>query len=156
MSSQLTFYAKFLEYIGGGIINLKSDTLKLALVTSDYTPNVGHDVLADVLASPSPEVVAVASPSNGYTQGGKALTGVTFAASDSPKQSVLDADDLTWTALTATFRYGILYANVTVGSVVNPLIAYILFDTTPANIVVNGVDYIVQWDASGILKVSEA
>jgi hypothetical protein len=71
---------------------------------------------------------------------------------------VFDAADLSWTALTATFRYGILYAEKSVGSpaVVNPLIGYILFDTTPANIVVSGVDWLCQWNASGIFDLAPA
>jgi hypothetical protein len=157
MPSELKFYNKFMEYVGG-IIDLKTDPIKLMLVTSAYTFNAAHDVLADIQTSPDPEVVAIASPSNGYTAGGKLLTGQTYEAIDSPAQSKFDANDLTFSALTATFRHGILYAAKTIGSpaIVNPLIAYILFDITPADIVVNGVDYIVQWNASGIFILSEA
>jgi len=158
MGSALYLYNSLLKYLGDGTINLETDTIKLALVTSDYVPDLTHDVLADVLASPSPEVVAVASPNNGYTAGGKALASQTFTLADSPAKSTFDAANLTWTALTATFRYGILYAEKTVGSpsVVNPLIAYILFDDSPADIVVSGVDWLVQWDAAGIFDAAKA
>jgi hypothetical protein len=158
MGSSFNFYNKFTEFLGSGIIDLKTDTIKLMLVTSAYTPSPAHDILADVQTSPDPEVVAIASPDNGYDAGGKALSGQTYLSSDSPAQSVFDADDLTWTALTATFRYGILYAEKTIGSpaIVNPLIGYILFDTTPADKEFVGTDFIVIWNAAGVFTIAEA
>ncbi len=151
MSSEFTLYSSFRKYAMDGTIDLDTDTIKLMLVTSVYTPSVSHAVLAEVNSSPDPEVVAVASPSNGYTTGGKALTGKTVTKTDSPSQGKFDADDLVFTALTATFRYGILYAAKTVGGIVNPLIGYILFDNTPADIVISGVDWTAQWSSSGII-----
>jgi hypothetical protein len=153
MPSSLTLYSQARKYAIDGTIDLLNDTIKLALVTSDYTPNVGHDVLADVMSSPDPEVVAVASPDNGYHEGGETLTGKTFTVTDSPSAGKFDADDVTWAALTATFRYGILYAEKTIGSpsIVNPLIGYILFDTTPADVVISGVNFTAQWSANGII-----
>lgn len=151
MASSFTLYGSFRKYTLDGTIDLDTDTIKLMLVTSDYTPDLAHTVLADINASPDPEVVAVASPSNGYTQGGKALTGQ--AVTNSNTAGKFDADDLTFTALTATFRYGILYAEKSIGSpaIVNPLIGYILFNTTPADVVVSGVDWLCQWSANGII-----
>lgn len=156
MPSSLTLYNKFKKYEQDGTIDLLTDTIKVALVTSAYTPDVTHDVLADVLSSPSPEVVPVASPDNGYDAGGAALAGKTSTDTDSPSVATFDADDLTWAALTATFRYGIVYAEKSVGSpaIVNPLIGYILFNTAPADIVMAGVDFTIQWNASGILTQS--
>ena len=150
MPSSITVYNNFKRF---GHEDLEDNEVKLLLVTSAYTPSALHDILADVLSSPSPEVVAIASPDNGYTQGGEVLTSKTITLSDSPAQSVFDAANLTWAALTATFRYGILYINATIGGFVNPLIAYILFDITPADIVVNGIDWTVQWNPSGILQI---
>jgi hypothetical protein len=151
MASSITLYNNFKRFSAE---DLEDNAVKLLLVTSAYAPSALHDILADVLSSPSPEVVAVASPDNGYTQGGEALASKTITLSDSPSQVVFDAANVTWAALTATFRYGILYMNATVHGFVDPLIAYIIFDTTPADIVVAGVDWTVQWSASGIIKTS--
>lgn len=155
MATTFTLYNSFLKYIANGTIDLDTNTIKVALVTSAYTPALTHDVLADVLSSPSPEVVAVASPSNGYTSGGASLSGATVTLSDSPTLSKFDADDLTWTNLTATFRYGIVYASGTLNGVLNPLIGYILFNDLPADISVGGVNYTIQWSASGIITVGK-
>jgi hypothetical protein len=151
MASSLTLYNKFKAYKNDGTICLVTDTIKLMLVTSDYTPDETHDVLADIQTSPDPEVVAIASPSNGYTAGGKTLTDQTITFTDTPSQAKFDAENITWTALTATFRYGILYASGTLNGVTDPLIGYITFDTTPADIVISGLDYTVQWSANGII-----
>lgn len=152
MASELTFYSKFKEHILNG--EFDPSVLKLALVTSDYTPDVAHEVLADVFASPSPEVAAIASPSNGYTAGGEAITGVVVTSTTSPNQSKFDADDVIWSALTATFRYGIMYMEGTIGAATDPLVAYILFDTTPADVVVSGIDYTVIWSANGVFTLA--
>lgn len=151
MASSFTLYSSFRKYAMDGTIDLDTDEIYLMLVTSAYTFDAAHTVLADVNASPDPEVVAVASPSNGYETGGKILTGqaVTYNAS----AGKFDANDVLFSALTATFRRGILYAKKTISSpsIVNPLIGCILYDTTPADIVVSGIDWTNQWNSNGII-----
>lgn len=156
MPSELTLYNSFRKYVMDGTIKLSEDTLKLMLVTSNYEPSATHDVLADVQASPDPEVVSIASPDNGYVSGGAEITGATITSTDSPAQAVFDADDVTWIALTATFRYGILYAEKSVGSpaIVNPLIGYITFDNSPGDVSVSGVDFVVQWNPAGLVVIA--
>lgn len=151
MAAEFTLYSAYHQYNLDGTIDLMADTIKMLLVTSDYTPEVTHEVLGDVLTSPSPEVEAVASPDNGYTQGGEELTGKVVTKTDSPAAGTFDADDLTWSALTATFRYGILYAEKTVDEIVDPLIGYVLFDSTPGDVTVSGVDWVCRWSSNGII-----
>jgi hypothetical protein len=153
MATTLTFYNKFKKYIADGTIDLDTNTIKVALVTSAYTPDPAHDVLADVLASPSPEVVPIASPDNGYDAGGAALTGQAVTHTDSPSQAVFDADNLTWSLLTATFRYGIIYASGTLNGILNPLIGYLLFNDAPADISIAGINFTIQWNAGGIITI---
>ena len=158
MASELIIYPSAIKYMGNGVINLESDTFKLMLLTSAYTPNLAHTILADVQASPDPEVVAVASPDNGYHAGGETLTGVTWTNTVSPAQAMFDALDVLWTLLDATFRYGLIYALKSTGSpaIVNPLLAYILFNTTPADVVVAGVNYEVRYTSSGIFTAAQS
>ena len=131
-----------------GVINLYSDTIKLALVKSTYTPDLdAHTVWADVSAN---EVAT----GDGYTTGGAEVTGKTLTRAAAI--TTFDAADVTWTALTKTFRYGVLYVAGTKtdpqggADIVNPLIGIVLFDDSPADITVSGVDYTAQWSSLGI------
>ena len=89
---------------------------------------------------------------DGYTTGGEVVTGldVTYLGDE----CTWDATDVPWTALIKTFRFAYLYADKTVGAIVNPLIGYVLLDTTPADIVLNNVDFILSFNASGILVLN--
>lgn len=239
MASSLSFYNSF--YATLQKVDIESATVRLALLTSDYTYDATHDTYADVLAESTPEqqilylggatggtfilsdgvtstgaiaydasaatiqteleavygagqvivtagsdftiafdttvgasslqgnfasltgatspaltedqaFVSVELPNgDGYTVGGEALASLAVTAISGPAGKT-DADDLTWTALTATFRGGLLYIDGEVDGVTDPLIAYILFDTAPADIVVSGVDWTVQWSANGIFR----
>jgi hypothetical protein len=133
-----------------GVINLATDTIRLALVASTYTPDLDVDtVWADVSAN---EVAT----GDGYTTGGTALTGQTLTRAS--WLTTFDANDVTFTALTKTFRYGVLYIDGTKtdpgggADIVNPLFAYILFDDTPDDVTVAGVDYVVNWSSLGIAQ----
>lgn len=156
MATTFSLYNSFLQYAQDGTVNLQDDDIKLCLVTSSYTFAATHDCLADVLGSPSCEVEAVASPDNGYTTGGETLGSKTFTLTDSPAGSAFDAADVEWTALTATFRYGILYADVARNGVTDPLIGCILYDDSPADVDLTGVNFKTIWAATGILTVAEA
>jgi hypothetical protein len=147
MAASFTLYSSFRKYIMNGTIDLDTNTIKLMLVTSSYTPSVAHDVLADVTASPSPEL----GSGDGYTTGGAEVTGKSVTNTDSPSQGIFDATDTEWASLTKTFRYGILYAVGTLNGIVDPLIGYILFDTTPADVVLDGSKFTVQWNTGGII-----
>lgn len=87
---------------------------------------------------------------NGYTTGGATLanSAVTYTG----KTTKWDADDLTWAALTKTLRLAWIYASKTVDTIVNPLIGYVLLDTTPADVSVSGVDFSINWNANGIIN----
>lgn len=124
-----------METAGDGGIDLDTDTLKVALVTSSYTPSLAHTAWAEVSAN---EVATGA----GYTTGGVSL------ASPAATNSNIDYADIVWTALTKTFRYAVCYCSKTVGGITNPLVFYILLDTTPADIISNGSNYTIVWNAT--------
>lgn len=193
-----------------GVIDLKRDTIKLALVASTYVPSLnlhtvwkvttawqastayslgdrvvpstaaGYHYLCTTAGTSHADteptwdtteggttsdgtvtwttIVDVGyhevASGDGYTTGGTALASQTLTRSS--WETTFDAADVTFAALTKTFRYGILYINDTKtdpeggSDIVNPLYAYILFDDTPADIVVSGTDYTVQWSSNGI------
>jgi hypothetical protein len=146
MAVTIQKYTSYNQYVHSGEINL-NDTGKimLALVTSEYVFSAAHTIFdngADDSTDPSHCEVANGT---GYTTNGAVL------ASLSVNGVRFDAADVTWSALTKTFRGAVLYHRATYKTIVNPLIGYILFDDTPADTVYAGADFVVQWDASGII-----
>lgn len=135
MASTITAYDKLWKLLLTGGIDLDTDTLKLALVTSSYTPSTAHDEWADVSAN---EV----ANGNGYTTGGVTL------ANPVATDSNIDFDDATWTSLTKTFRYAVCYKSGSGGGLTNPLLFYILLDSTPADIVSSGSNYTIAWNGT--------
>jgi hypothetical protein len=139
-------FNSFRKYVADGTLDLDSDNLKLALLTSGYSINTGHTVFTDVSAN---EV----SNGNGYTTGGILLANKVMSYTGATGK--LTADNPVWSALTKTFRWALLYANKTVGPIVDPLVLAVLLDNTPADIVVSGADYSIQWhNTNGILTVT--
>ena len=147
MAASFTLYSSARQFILDGTIDLLVDTLKVMLVTSSYTPDLAHDEIADITSSPTNEV----SSGSGYTTGGETLTGKTITHTDSPSVGTFDAENVVWTSLTKVFRYGVLYASKSISPYVNPLIGYILFDATPADIDLTASNFTIQWNASGII-----
>jgi hypothetical protein len=145
MSSSFTLYNSAREYLADGTILWETDTLKLALVSSSYTFSATHSQFSSASAN------EVANGS-GYTTGGATLSTPTITRSTAVVK--YDAADVTFSALTKTFRAGVLYANVTRNGVTNPVIAYLLFDDTPADVSSAGTDYTVQWNANGIIQLT--
>lgn len=124
-----------------GTFNLLSDTLKVVLVTSGYTPNIDtHTKYSDI----TNEVVGV-----GYTTSGITLTGVTVSDDLAGDKAVLDANDVTWSSSTITATAAIIYKADSTPAL-SPLIGYIDFGDSKSSS--NG-DFIIQWNASGILTL---
>jgi hypothetical protein len=142
MATTLEVFNSFRQYIADGTIDLDANNLYLALATSSYTKNLAHTIWSDI------STYEVANGS-GYTTDGANLgtNDVTYSGTT----ATFDAADITFASITKTFRFGVLYVNATVNSIVKPLIGIILFDNTPADVTVSGVDFTITWNASGIL-----
>lgn len=143
MASESALYHHVVELLGAGNLPWGTDTLKLALLSSAYVFDAEHTAFAQASAA---EITGT-----GYTAGGFALSGL--ARSRTAGVALLSADTLTLTGLTATFRSGVVYADATRGGVVKPLIKYLLFDASPADIVLTGTAYPVQW-AGGLVRLA--
>jgi len=148
MAASITFYNNWREAIGRAIDLSSPPTVNVTLHTSTYTPDAeAHVVLADLTNQ--------LSTANGYTSGGQALSSVTWTQSTTV--AIFDAADTVWTASggSITARYAILRAVGTFNSQVDPLIAYILLDTTPADVTAtDGNTFTLQWHANGIFRVT--
>ena len=89
------------------------DTIKCALLTDAYIPDLGHATYADI----EPYEMAEAT---GYVAGGQALT-LTMAVDGQLSVS----SNPTWAPLTGSLRYAVFYADVTRNHIPKPLIGYI-------------------------------
>lgn len=134
-------YNSFKRDIANGGIDLDTDTIKCALVTSSYTPDQdAHDNFDDVTNEVS---------GTGYTAGGATLASVTMTADNTGNKGVFDAADVSWATSTITARAAVLYKSTGTAST-SKLIAYIDFGS---NIVSTGGTFTITWNASGILTL---
>lgn len=81
----------------GGVIDLDTDVIKIALYTSAATLGA-----ATTAYTTSDEVIGV-----GYTAGGNTLTGATISTSGTT--AYVDFNDTTWTTATITARGALIY-----------------------------------------------
>ncbi|MFI8229424.1 hypothetical protein ACIGDI_11375 [Streptomyces sp. NPDC085900] len=148
------WYGPALQKLMTKQMDLISDTIKVALVKSTYTPNQNtHDEWADVSAN---EVTGT-----GYAAGGIALASKTITYNTTNKYWTFDAADSTWTNTNVLFRYAVIYDDTATGK---PLLGYVDFGTAQT---VSNQDLTIQWEIfeqdpesgtfysdSGILRVS--
>jgi hypothetical protein len=119
MAITATPYGAFLTDLLTGVHNVVTDTDKVALLTSSYTPNQDtHATFADVSAN---EVTGT-----GYTAGGATLTGKSVTYDTIVNVATLVAASVTWAALTVSTRYAVIYRSTGTGST-SRLIGYIDF-----------------------------
>lgn len=92
-------YSAALEAINKGTLDLDSNTFRMVLVTSAYTPAQNtHTAWSDISAN---EVAA----GGGYSTHGKLLTCTVTRASN---VVTFDCDDQAWTASTITAKYAVI------------------------------------------------
>lgn len=116
MALTAKLYGLYHKSLSNKEIDLDSDTLKVMLCTSAYTPNQDtHQYKSSV----TNEVAGA-----GYTAGGATLTGVTVAYDTTTNTLTLDANDVTWASSTITARYAVFYDSSPATDATRPLIAY--------------------------------
>lgn len=147
-----TLYTRNLDKIS--MNDLLSATVKVALVTSSYTPNVasnGHYLWSDVSTN---EIAA----GSGYTAGGATLANDTVTAITLGQK--YDSDDVVWTASGGNipaWRHAVMYVSGTLWGLSSPLIGYCLGDSTPADVpaTTDGNALTLQVNASGWFDITD-
>lgn len=135
-------YNSFKKKIMDGSIDLDTDIINVALVTSTYTPDQDvHDFFDDITNEVS---------GTGYTAGGASLANKTVTADNTDNEGVFDADDVSWTTATITARAAIVYKSTGTAST-SPLICYIDFG---ADKVSTAGTFTIAWNAEGILNLN--
>ena len=128
---------------GDGPMDLLSDTEKLTLHTSTYSPN---QTTNEVKADATNELTTA----GGYTALGQALASKTYVQSS--LVTTFDAADVTWTATSITFRHGVIWDD-TPTTPADPLISWV---DTGGDQTTSSVDLTFQWNASGIFTITVA
>ena len=143
MASKL--YGNFLLKALNKEVDFDSDTIKVALLTSSYTPDQdAHDYFNDVSTY---EVTGT-----GYTSGGATLASKTATYDSATNVIVLDAADVTWSASTITARYAVVYDSTGTAST-SALIGYVDFGSDQSS--TNG-NFTITWDSTGIVRITVA
>lgn len=145
MAVTATLYNPFKKKIVDGTnIDLDSDTIKIALVGSGYTPAIDtHDFWDDVVANES--------SGTGYTAGGATLSNITLSVDTTNDRAVFDADNVSWTISSAlAARYAVIYKS-TGDNATSPLIGYIDLDALYS--LASGT-LTITFHATGILTIT--
>lgn len=144
MAFTANLYGALPGHLAAGRINWASDTIKLALCTSAYTPNQDtHDFFDDVTNQ--------LSNGNGYTTGGFTLASKTANYDAGTNTLVLDAADISASSTTLTWRVAVLYDDTPATAATKPLIAYFVSDT---DIVSTGGTTTITFAATGIARIT--
>lgn len=132
-------YDNYLKEEAGGVFDLDSDALKVALLTSSHTPDQNtHVDYADLDNEVS---------GTGYTSGGATLSGAALSVSSGTAK--FDATDTVWSSSTITARYAVIYDT----TAANKLVCLIDFGSDKSS---SAADFTIQWSASGIFTKTNA
>jgi hypothetical protein len=127
-------------------VDWDTDTIKVALLSSAYTPNQDtHDYFDDVVAN---EVSGT-----GYTAGGATLASKTITYDSATNVTVLDAADVTWSSSTITARYAVVYSDAGATNAQKVLLGYVDFGSDQSS---TSGNFTITWDATGIFRLTVA
>lgn len=145
MSITAKLYGKtFLAWLNKEV-DILNDDIKVMFTTSSYTPDQdAHDYKNDV----TNEITGT-----GYTAGGPTLGGKTLTYTGATNKIVFDADDVTLTSTTLTMRTAVLYDATPSTDATRPLLGY---EQSSADISTTGGDFVIVWNAAGIIEITVA
>ena len=137
-------FDQFAIHIGEKAINLETDDIKLALITSTLAPN---RTATAVWGTYSANEVS----GTGYTAGGASLSGPELILASNVATFDDDDSDITWSQNGAGFtdaRYGILYSDT---ATTDEAIGFLDLGADVGNV---AGDLVVSFNASGILTIT--
>jgi len=143
--STAKLYGSVLTQIVTGAIDVGTDTLKISLHTSSYSPNQDtHDFFNDVTNEVS---------GTGYTAGGETLTGVSVSYDGPTNTLTIDCDDPTWGGATLSgIRYAVVYKDTGTSST-SPLLCWMDFITDQS---VSGSAFTIVMPSTGLIQATVA
>lgn len=136
-------YNSFKRDLMNGSIDLDTDTIKVMLVTSTYTPDQdAHTKRSDITNEVS---------GTNYTAGGESLANKAVTVDNTDNEGVFDADDVSWASSTITARGAVLYKSRGGASSADELICYIDFGSDKSS---SSSTFRIQWAAEGIINLN--
>jgi len=126
-------------------VDWDSDTIKVMLTTSSYTPNQDTHIYKSSVTN---EVTGT-----GYTAGGATLASKTITYDTATNVTILDAADTVWASSTITARYAVVYDDAGASDAAKVLLGYVDFGSDQASS--NG-NFTLTWDATGIFRLTVA
>lgn len=125
-------------------IDWDTDTIKVLLTTSTYTPSQdAHDYKDDV----TNEVTGT-----GYTAGGATLGTKSNSYDGGTNVRTLDAADVSWASSTITARYAVIYVD-TGSAATSPLIGYLNFESDKSS---SSGTFQITWGVNGIITFTHS
>lgn len=124
-------------------VDFDSDTIKVALLSSSYTPNQDTDDYFN-------DVSAYEVTGTGYTAGGVTLANKSVSYNSGTNVTKFDADDVSWTSSTITARYAVIYDSTGTAST-SALIGYVDFGSNQSS---SSGTFSIVWDAAGIFTTT--
>ena len=126
-----------------GNIDLENDTIKIALLTSGYTPDQDSHTAFDDITN---EIVT----GGGYTTGGATLANSTVSVDNTDNEGVFDADDVTWAASSISNARGAVIYKHHASSTVAFLVGYLDFVINKSSI---SADFTITFSTEGIVNI---
>ena len=125
-------------------VNLTSDTVKVALLSSSYTPDQdAHTTFNDV--------ATYEISGEGYTTGGIELTNKQVQYDPDNNQVVFTANSASWTNATFTARYAVIYVDKGTQATDKPLIAYVDFQGEKS---CENSEFTLEWPNGAIFAIT--
>lgn len=144
MAVTAKLYGKYHLNAAKSLINIPSDTIKVMLTTSTYSPDQdNHEFKSSVTNEVS---------GTGYTAGGATLANKTLTYDAATNTVKFDADDVSWSSSTITARTYVIYKDTGTAST-SPLIAY---GSESADVSTTNGTFSLVWDATGIVTIASA
>ena len=122
-----------------GNINFATDTIKVALLESAYTPDIDTQ-------SNFSDISANESSGTNYTAGGNTVANITVTKDNANDRAVIGGDNVTFTDVSISYQYMVLYKDTGTAST-STLIGYA---DRGSSITISADDVQVNFDAVGI------
>lgn len=137
------YYNAGKKYHLNGAVDLDTDTLKVMLLTSTYSPNIDtHAFRSDLTNEVS---------GTGYTAGGATLASPSVTQDNTNDRAAFDAADTSWSTATITARYAVVYKSRGGLSSADELVCYFDFGSDYTS---TAGTFTIQWHANGLVLLT--